>query len=54
MPPRKVSIESSFRYGVIGLYRDRDKLAWRLYPIPFVRISFHKTIGVTVYATSQE
>ena len=32
-------IEFSRRYGVIGVYRDRDGLVWRIYPVPFVRIS---------------
>lgn len=31
-------IDFSFRYCVIGVYKDRDK-GWRVYPVPFVRIN---------------
>jgi hypothetical protein len=33
-------IEFSWRYGVVGAYRDRNEPAWRVYPLPFVRITF--------------
>jgi hypothetical protein len=33
------SIEVSRRYAVIGVYRDRDRDIWRIYPLPFVRLS---------------
>jgi hypothetical protein len=32
-------MEFSFRYGVIGIYKDRDEPIWRIYPFPFIRIS---------------
>jgi len=28
----------SWRYGVIGIYKDRNSKTWRLY-LPFVRVS---------------
>jgi hypothetical protein len=34
-----IVIDFSFRYGVIGIYKDRDKPITRIYLIPFVRIS---------------
>jgi hypothetical protein len=33
------AIEVSFRYGVIGVYKDRDAAILRVYPLPFVRLS---------------
>lgn len=35
-------IEFSWRYGVIGIYKDRVWPLWRIYPCPFVRISLGK------------
>lgn len=35
-----MKIELSFRYGVVGIYVDRGRRIVRMYPIPFVRISF--------------
>lgn len=32
-------IEFSWRYGVIGVYRDRSVDLWRIYPVPFVRVT---------------
>jgi len=29
----------SWRYGVVGIYRDREASLWRIYPVPFVRIT---------------
>jgi hypothetical protein len=37
-----MKVEFSWRYGVIGIYRDRSGRPWIIYPCPFVRI----TIGV--------
>jgi len=34
-----MSIELSWRYGVIGIYRDRSGSPWRIYPLPFVRVT---------------
>ena len=34
-----MKIEFSWRYGVMGVYRDRDEPIWRVYPVPFVRIT---------------
>jgi hypothetical protein len=34
-----MKIEFSFRYAVLGVYKDRDAAVWRVYPLPFVRIS---------------
>lgn len=31
-------LEFSWRYGVIGIYKDRDTRVWRLY-LPFIRLS---------------
>jgi hypothetical protein len=35
-------IEFSFRYAVAGIYFDRDGSTVRVYPIPFVRITFKR------------
>jgi hypothetical protein len=34
-----MTIEFSFRYGVWGIYKDRDKPIVRIYPLPFIRIT---------------
>jgi hypothetical protein len=34
-----VRVECSWRYGVMGVYRDRDLPVVRVYPLPFVRIT---------------
>jgi hypothetical protein len=36
------TIQFSRRYGVIGIYRDRDTDTWRIYPLPFVRLSWQR------------
>jgi hypothetical protein len=33
------SLRFSWRYGVIGIYRDRELPLVHVYPLPFVRIS---------------
>lgn len=33
-------IEFSWRYGVWGIYRDRGGQLTRVYPCPFIRITF--------------
>jgi hypothetical protein len=38
-------IQFSWRYAVIGVYKDRDTSAVRVYPLPFVRITFGGTPG---------
>lgn len=35
----RARIEFSWRYGVVGVYKDHDWPVVRIYPIPFVRIS---------------
>jgi hypothetical protein len=35
-----VKIEFSLRYGVVGIYVDRDEPIVRVYPMPFVRVTF--------------
>jgi hypothetical protein len=35
-----MSIDFSWRYAVVGVYRDREWSTWRVYPLPFVRLSF--------------
>lgn len=40
--------EFSFRYGVAGVYKDRGLPVWRIYPLPFVRISLGRGLGHTV------
>lgn len=41
-----MSVEFSWRYAVIGVYKDRLTLRknkcsiWRIYPVPFVRVTF--------------
>jgi hypothetical protein len=37
-------VEFSFRYFIIGIYKDRDKPVVRIYPVPFVRISIRKQL----------
>jgi hypothetical protein len=32
-------IEFSWRYFVLGFYKDRDKPIFRIYPFPFVRFT---------------
>lgn len=32
-------ITFSLRYGVIGIYKDRERHLWHIYPLPFVRLS---------------
>jgi hypothetical protein len=39
MSEAQVRIEFSFRYGVMGIYKDRDNPTVRVYPLPFVRIT---------------
>jgi hypothetical protein len=34
-----MKIELSWRYCVVGIYRDRDRPLWRVYPLPFVRVT---------------
>ena len=36
------AIEFSWRYGVIGIYKDRGKPIVRIYPLPFVRITLER------------
>jgi hypothetical protein len=36
---RRWTVQVSRRYAVIGVYRDRDANIWRIYPLPFVRVS---------------
>jgi hypothetical protein len=35
-----MTIEFSWRYGVVGIYKDRDRKLWRIYPLPFIRVSW--------------
>lgn len=34
-----ISIAFSWRYCVVGLYRDRKLPLWHLYPLPFCRLT---------------
>ena len=34
-----VRVEVSKRYGVLGVYKDRDRKVIRIYPLPFVRVT---------------
>lgn len=34
-----MKIECSWRYCVMGIYKDRDKPVIRIYPVPFVRVT---------------
>lgn len=36
-----MKIEWSFRYGVLGIYKDRDRPIYRWYPLPFVRLTIN-------------
>jgi hypothetical protein len=44
-----MSVEFSWRYAVVGVYKDRlttrrNKLSvWRIYPVPFVRITITRS-----------
>jgi hypothetical protein len=40
-----MQIEFSWRYGVIGVYKDRDSSAFRVYLLPFVRITIKTLRG---------
>jgi hypothetical protein len=35
-----MSVSVSWRYAVVGVYKDRDWSTWHVYPLPFVRLSF--------------
>lgn len=35
-----MKIDLSLRYAVVGVYVDRGRRTVRVYPLPFVRISF--------------
>lgn len=37
-----MKIQFAWRYFVIGFYVDRNKKILRIYPLPFVRISFNE------------
>ena len=41
-----VGLEFSWRYGVMGVYKDRERPIVRVYPLPFIRltIELEKTI----------
>jgi hypothetical protein len=39
-----VTVELSLRYGVIGLYKDRNLPLWHLYPCPFVRVTLLRRV----------
>jgi hypothetical protein len=34
-----LKVEFSRRYAVVGVYRDRSGSFWRVYPLPFVRVT---------------
>jgi hypothetical protein len=36
-------VSFSWRYGVVGVYKDREKPIVRIYPLPFVRITLERT-----------
>jgi hypothetical protein len=38
-----MKLELSWRYAVIGIYKDRDKPIVRIYPLPFVRLSIDRS-----------
>jgi hypothetical protein len=35
-----MTVEFSFRYVVMGVYVDRSRRIVRVYPLPFVRVTF--------------
>jgi hypothetical protein len=35
-----MTVEFSFRYGVVGVYKDRNSPVVRWYPVPFIRLTF--------------
>jgi len=39
----KISVQSSWRYGVIGFYADRNDPIYHIYPLPFIRVTLEKT-----------
>jgi hypothetical protein len=41
-----LTLDISFRYGVVGWYKDRDKQVLRIYPLPFIRFSVEWNEGV--------
>lgn len=34
--------EFSLRYGVLGVYKDRSTPTWRIYPLPFIRVTIQR------------
>jgi hypothetical protein len=40
-------MECSWRYGVMGVYKDRKRPVVRVYPLPFVRITIEWGSEVT-------
>lgn len=46
-----VEAEFSWRYGVVGLYKDRELPLVRVYPVPFVRLTV--TTGFREWAAEQ-
>jgi hypothetical protein len=39
MENTRVTIEFSWRYGVMGIYKDRHDPLVRIYPLPFIRVT---------------
>lgn len=37
-----MTVEFSFRYAVVGFYFDRDGTTVRIYPVPFVRVTWKR------------
>lgn len=40
-----MKFSASFRYGVIGVYKDREPFIWHVYPVPFIRITIWSPFG---------
>lgn len=39
---RYLWVSTSWRYAVVGVYRDRNLNVWHFYPVPFVRITWER------------
>lgn len=38
------SVSVCWRYGVLGIYRDRLPGIWHVYPVPFLRITVGRSV----------
>ena len=41
-----MKLDFSIRYGIMGIYKDRDHPVVRIYPLPFIRITLGGTDNI--------